>query len=141
MKAVLAIAVLFVAAIGCGKSDAEIAIEATRDAEATFTVHITATAEADEARAQEMISQFCEVLEQRFKTENELPSIAGQRLQASIDWISYNADSNSRIALILGAVMTDLDRIEDGTHESWDEAYKRSGSQYVPGCRDASWKH
>ena len=127
--------------IACSKSDAQIAIEATKEVEATAFAHITATASADEAQAQKMIVQLCDVIEKRFKTDRTLSSIETQRLMSAIEWVDYNADKGSEIALIAGAFADDLKRVMDGEFVSWADAFQQSGSKYVGDCKSASWKH
>ena len=131
---------LVVATTACGKSDAEITIEATREAEATANAQATATVVADEAKAQDIITQFCDFVEKRFKTNDAMSSIDASRYLAALDWIAYNADSDSEIALIATALLTDSERVTDGEYASWQDAYQRSGNEYVGDCKTASWK-
>ena len=87
-----------------------------------------------------MINQLCDVMERRLKTDQSLSAIDVQHWQAAVDWFAYNADPNSEVAMVSGAFIRDVDRVSDGDFESWEDAYKQSGSQYVDDCKTASWK-
>ena len=126
--------------IACSKSDGEIAIEATREAEATVDAEETATAVAHDETAQTMIDQLCDAMEQRFKTDRMLPSITAQRMRAVDNWLYANADPNSEIAMIADAFALDVENVADGRYFSWADAYQQSGSKYMGNCKTASWK-
>ena len=131
---------LFTATVACGKSEAEIAIDATKEAKSMIVANITATAVADEEKARDMINDYCDFLLKRFNTDYALPSIDAATFRASVEWLVFNAHSDSEIRTIMDAFLTDLERIEDGHFWSWHEAYTQSGSYYVHDCHTASWK-
>ena len=139
------------AMIGCSKSDVQIAIEATKEAEqtaeakevATFEAIdalTTATSEADDAYARSMIEQYCDAIEARFKTDRAMPAITMTRMFSAKEWILLNADINSEISDIVFAFEYDLERTQNGDYASWADAFQKSGSKYVADCKTASWK-
>lgn len=125
---------------GCVKSDAEIAIDATRQAEATVKADETAAAISEDALARDMIVQVCDVIEERFRTDRELSSISVKRMQVADEWLYTNAEPESEIAVILDAFMLDVSRVHSGEYASWAHAFQVSGSKYVSDCAGASWR-
>ncbi len=142
---------LSVAVTACSKSDVQIAIEATREAEQTAeakeiaTVEtidalLTATAEAEDAKARSLIEQYCEAIAKRFKTDRQMSTIEVTRMVTARDWIDLNADINSEIVNIVLAFELDLERVQNGSYVSWADAFQKSGAKYVGDCATASWK-
>ena len=124
----------------CSKSDTQITIEATREAEQTAEAKETATAESEETKARSMIEQYCDAIEARFKTDRQMSTIEVTRMFSAKEWITINADLNSEIVNIVMAFDLDLDRVQNGDYVSWADAFQQSGSKYVGDCATASWK-
>ncbi len=132
--------VLSVGVAACSKSEAEVAIEATKAVEATFSAHLTATVVADEEKAGEIIGRFCDVADRRFETNEALSSYEEAQFLSTLEWIDYNIEPDSEFALIVEALTKDSEKVMDGTYSSWHDAYIRSGSKYMSKCRIAAWK-
>ena len=129
---------------GDHRTDAEIIIDATREAEASQKNDAKATAEAEDeaedAFAREIIEDYCEALKKRFKTDRQLPSIYARQLASGDNWLLDNAHPNSEITLIAEAFLLDTQRVMSGNYVSWASAFQLSGSKYIGDCATADWK-